>query len=100
MPPPRPGLADVVADRALAHRLDELRAALARLHSEVIVTETSMELQAEFRGVRFCRVVPYRELLHIQVGDNPTWETRVRHAGELPLVIEHIVRAFLRVYAR
>jgi hypothetical protein len=90
----------VVADPALARRLDELRAALARLHREVRVTETSMDLQAEFRGVPLCRVVPYRELLHVHVGESPEWETRVRHASEFPPVMDHVVRAFLRAFAR
>jgi hypothetical protein len=58
-----------------------------------------MELHADFRGIPLCRVVSYRELLHIQIGQNPMWETRVRASSEFPPVMEHIVRAFLRAFA-
>ncbi len=101
MPSPHSSLADVVvANPALARVVDDLRVALARLHSEVRVVETSMELRAEFRGVAICRVVPYRELLHIQVGHDPMWETRLRSAREFPQVMDRVVRAFLQAFAR
>jgi hypothetical protein len=100
MQPPRSNLADVVADRAVARVVGDLRVALARLHGDVRVVETEVELRAEFRGVIICRVVPYRELLHVQVGQNPTWETRLRSAGEFPDVMHRIVRAFLHAFAR
>lgn len=100
MPPPLSSLDNVVANQALARLVPDLRVALARLHSEVRVVETSMELRAEFHGVVICRVVPYRELLHIQVGQDPMWEARVRKANEFPQVMDRIVRAFLRALAR
>jgi hypothetical protein len=99
MPAPRPDLSDVVADPVVARLLADLRAALPRLHGEVRVTETPVDLRAEFRGALVCRVVPYRELLHIQVGENPMWETRLRTAYEFPHVVDRIVRTFLRAYA-
>jgi hypothetical protein len=98
MPPPHSSLAEVVANPALARLVDDLRVALARLHSDVRVMETSMELRAEFHGVAICRVVPYRELLHIQVGEDPMWEARVRKANEFPQVMDRVVRAFLRAH--
>lgn len=100
MPPPPSSLAEVVANPALARLVDDLRVALARLHGDVRVVETSMELRAEFHGVAICRVVPYRELLHIQVGQDPMWETRLRKASEFPPVMDRIVRDFLRAVAR
>jgi hypothetical protein len=93
-------LADIVADPSVARLVDDVRTALGRLHSEVRVAETSVDLQAEFRGVVFCRLAPYRELLHFQVGHDPVWETRLRTAAEFPPVMERIVRAFLHAYAR
>ncbi len=99
--PPRPSnLAEVVANQALARLVGDLRVALARLHSDVRVVETSLELRAEYHGVVICRVVPYRELLHIQVGQDPMWEARLRRANEFPQVLDRIVRVFLRALAR
>jgi hypothetical protein len=97
---PQSNPADVVTDRAVARVVDDLRVALARLHGDVRVVETPIELRAEFRGAVLCRVVAYRELLHIQVGQDPVWETRLRTADEFPEVMDRIVRAFLRACAR
>lgn len=80
--------------------IDELCTLMPRLHSEVRVQETPYELSIQFRDVSLCRVVPYRELLHVQVGQDPVWETRLRSAREWPEVMERIVRAFLRALAR
>jgi hypothetical protein len=99
MDSPRSNLADVVADRDLERLVDDTRLALTSLHSEVRVEETSVEMRGEFRGAVLCRVVPYRELLHFQVGENPTWEARLRTESEYAEVMERIVRAFLRALA-
>ncbi len=96
----RSNLADVVTDPKVARLLDDLRVALPRLHGDMRVVESAMDLRAEFRGELVCRVVPYRELLHVQVGEEPMWEARIRSTREFPHVIDRIVRAFLRVYAR
>ncbi|HET6348016.1 MAG TPA: hypothetical protein VFH88_02935 [Candidatus Krumholzibacteria bacterium] len=90
---------DTVARPDVARLADELRDTLARLHSGVRVTESSVDLVAEFRGVTFCRVAPYREVLHVQVGNDPVWESRIRTADELADVTARIVRAFLHVFA-
>jgi hypothetical protein len=83
----------------VARLLYDLRRVLAGLHSEVRVVETAAEIRAEFRGASLCRLVPYRELVHVQVGEHPTWETRLRSPGEYPDVVDRIVRAFLRELA-
>jgi hypothetical protein len=100
MQPPRSGLSERVADRELGRQVDELRVLLPRLHSGVTVCETPYELLVQFREKSLCRVVPYRELLHVQVGQDPVWETRIRSAREWPEVMDRIVRVFLRAVAR
>jgi hypothetical protein len=90
----------VVADRTLARLVDDMRTGLTRLHSDVRVVETSVDLHMEFRGVVICRVVPYRGLLHFQIGEDPVWETRLRSPGEFPEVMNRIVRTFLRAYSQ
>jgi hypothetical protein len=95
----RSNLADAVADPAVGRLVDDLRVALGSLHGDVRVVESSLDLRAEFRGTDICRVVPYREVLHIQVGQDPLWETRLRRTEEFPEVMDRIVRVFLRVLA-
>jgi hypothetical protein len=97
---PRPDSGDVIARPDVAGMVGELREAIVRLHSGVRVVESPLDLSAEFRGVTFCRITPYRELIHIQIGQDPMWEARLRTAGELPEVTARVVRAFLDVFAR
>ena len=97
---PRSGLFEQVENPELRALVDELRAALPRLHSEIRVHDAPYELSATFRDVLLCRVVPYREVLHVQVGQDPEWETRLHGAREWPGVMERIVRVFLHSLAR
>jgi hypothetical protein len=99
MHPPRSSPADAIADPTVARLTGDLRRVLTALHGEVRIVETETDIRAEFRGTTVCRMVAYRELLHIQVGEHPVWETRVRTAAEFPEVVERVVRAFLHVLA-
>lgn len=73
---------------------------VASLHRDVAVSGTGVDVRAEFRGRLLCRLVPYRELLHVQVGDDPTWETRVRTEGDYLEAIDVLVRTFRRMASR
>jgi len=66
----------------------------------VRVVESGVELRADFENHLFCRVVPYRELLHIQVGTDPTWEIRVRDRAAYAGAVDRIFREFLRLAAK
>jgi len=90
---------EVVARLDVARLSGELRDTLFRLHGDVRVVESAVDVIAEFRGVTFCRIAPYRELVHVQVGHAPVWESRIRTADELPEVKARIVQAFLHVFA-
>jgi len=78
------------------HRLVQV---LRELHTDVGVSESGVELRAELGGRMLCRVVPYRELLHIQVGDSPTWEVRVRDEAGFLDAVDRTLAAFLRLVA-
>ena len=67
---PLPDSGDAIVRTDVARMVGELRDAIVRLHSDVRVVESSLDLDAEFRGVTFCRITPYRELVHIQIGQN------------------------------
>ena len=72
---------------------------LRDLHTDVGVSESGVELRAEFGGRMLCRVVPYRELLHVQVGDSPTWEVRVRDEAGFLDAVDRTLEAFVRIVA-
>lgn len=72
---------------------------LRRLHGDVGVEESAVELRAGLGQRTLCRVVPYRDLLHIQVGSNPTWEVRVRDRAGYLAVTDRILREFCHLAA-
>jgi hypothetical protein len=78
---------------------DRLVRFLHELHTDGCVSESGVELRAEMAGRLLCRVVPYRELLHIQVGDAPTWEVRVRDEAGFLDAVDRILNTFVRVLA-
>jgi hypothetical protein len=70
---------------------------LGALHREVEVVGTGVDIRAEFRGRTLCRLVPYRELVHIQVGDSPVWEARIRNERDYLEAVDMMLRAFVRM---
>jgi hypothetical protein len=97
--PPRPGPADVVTDQSLRRLYGRLVGILGSLHTDVSVEESSVELRALFGEKPLCRVVPYRELIHMQIGSDPTWEVRVRDSGDFAEAVDRLLRVFLRLAA-
>lgn len=78
---------------------ERLVAILGGLHTDVSVGETGVELRARVGERTLCRVVPYRELLHVQVGDAPVWEVRVRDEAAFLDAVDRILRAFVGIVA-
>lgn len=97
------------AVRALAERFEVpevrglfLRLAddLNRMHGDVCVTVSDIDLRADAAGRPLCRLVPYRELIHVQVGDGPAWESRVRETGGYYQAVDMIVATLLQALSR
>jgi hypothetical protein len=75
-------------------------ALLRSLHRDVRAEESGVELRADYGRHILCRVVPYRELLHVQVGEDPLWEVRVRDRAAFEETVERVLRAYCRLAAR
>lgn len=99
VPPAVRALADTIADAGARERFVRLVTEVGRLHPGVDVTVTGVDVRAEFNGGTLCRIVPYRELIHVQVGEDPMWETRVRTDAGYLAALDRIVDAFLRAAA-
>ncbi len=69
------------------------------IHEDVEVRAAQLESRIQYRGSLVCRVVPYRELFHVQIGGNPMWETRVRDAAGCADAMDRILARFLDLYA-
>jgi hypothetical protein len=77
-----------------------LAADLDRLHRDVAVRASDIDVRADVAGRPLCRLVPYRELIHVQVGDGPTWESRVREAGGYYQAVDMIAATLLQALSR
>jgi hypothetical protein len=71
----------------------------ANLHDDIRVQTTSVEVRFFYKDEFLCRLAPYRELFHVQVGEGPAWETRVRSEASFLDTIDRALQRFLRVYA-
>ena len=85
------------AVRALYHRVLAL---VSGLHADVRVEESDVDVRVSFGGRPLCRVVPYRELVHVQIGNDFTWETRVRSDQGFRILADRLLREFVAAAAR
>lgn len=93
-------LADGVGDPAVRELCRRLIDELECLHSAVSMTAGAVDVRVDAWGRQLCRIVPYRELIHVQVGDERTWETRVRDEDSYVEALDMILSAFLRAVPR
>lgn len=102
--PAAQSIVDTIAVAGVRRLCQRLVEELSSLHRDVTVVTSDVDIQAEVRtarGVRgLCRIVPYRELIHVQVGDRIMWESRVRDDAGYYQAVDMILRSFLRAFGR
>lgn len=76
---------------------DRLLTGLRVLHHDVAVTENALEARAEYAGRSLCRLVPYREVIHVQIGESPQWESRIRDSAGFHSAMDRLVKTFLEM---
>lgn len=77
---------------------DRFIGAAAGIHGDVEVKAAQLDSRILFHGVLICRVAPYRELFHVQIGGDPAWETRVRDAAGCADAVDRMLARFLELY--
>ncbi len=96
---PSGSFGDIIANVSVRGFYHELVDVLTHLHEDVEVLYSPVDIRAEYCGRTICRIVPYRELVHMQIGDDPVWEVRIRgEAGYLDAV-DLIFDVFLELVA-
>lgn len=93
------GLGDVIARANVRQLYHALLETLVSLHDGVALRHSAVDVRAEFRGGTFCRIVPYQELVHVQVGEAPVWEVRVRDDVGYLEAVDRILGVFTRLAA-
>lgn len=97
-PPRQPDPGDLIADRKVRELYYGFLDAICGIHGEVEVRTMQLESRVYFGGTLLCRVVPYRELFHVQVGEKNPWEIRVRDAASCFDTLDGVLTEFLDRY--
>jgi hypothetical protein len=92
-------LAGSITDTAVRALFERFIEALTGLHDGIRVHASSVELRFFYQNEFLCRLAPYRDLFHVQIGEVPAWETRVRSEAGLFETIDVALQHFLKVYA-
>lgn len=97
-PPPQPDPGDLITDRSVRELYYRFLDAISGIHGEVELRTTQLESRVYLRDTLLCRVVPYRELFHVQIGDKNPWEIRVRDAASCFDTLDGVLTEFLDRY--
>ena len=92
-------LAAEIADGSVRLLFERLVDEIGNVHPDVETTTTSVEMQLSYRGELLCRLVPYKELVHVRIGEPPGWETRIRSEHALLDAIDRVLMRLLEVHA-
>jgi hypothetical protein len=91
---------DVIDNVTIRGYFHELIDILRGLHEDVAVHLGPVDIRVEYASRTICRVVPYRELIHIHIGDAPVWEVRVRNEAGYLEAVDGILDVFLDFVSR
>jgi hypothetical protein len=94
--PRAPRLADNITDQSVRDIYARMLGVLRNLHDDVEVNESNVDVRASCGATFICRLVPYRELIHAQIGGSPKWEIRIRSENDSNEAIERILGTFLK----
>ena len=92
-------LSEEISDPLVAGLFERFVETVSGFHADLEVSTSRADLRFLFGDIFVCRVAPYRELFHVQIGENPAWEARVRRADDLPEALDHALGRFLAVYS-
>jgi hypothetical protein len=96
--PDRSNLGEIIFDRRLRNLYERFLAEIRGLHDEVLFESTRVEVRVFFRNTLLCRVVPYRELFHVQIGDQDPWEIRVRDKATCVRTLDCVLGMFFKIF--
>lgn len=91
-------LAREISDRPVRALFERFVNTWSTIHDDVHIQSTSVELRFFYKDRFLCRLAPYRELFHVQVGEDPGWECRVRSEEGFADTMDRALERFLHVY--
>lgn len=92
-------LGDQISDGAVSKLFYRYLESVGGMHDDIAEKTSSVEIRLFFGDELVCRLVPYRELFHVQIGDGSVWETRVRNEAMFEDTLDHTLHRFLELRA-
>lgn len=89
---------EIIFDRRLKDHYERFLAQIGGIHDEVVFEATRVEVRVFFREALLCRIVPYRELFHVQIGEENPWEIRVRDEATCLRTLDRVLEAFFELF--
>lgn len=96
--PPETDPGVMIADTFLRDLYYKFLASVCGFHDGVRVETARLDVRIFWRDGLLCRVAPYRELFHVQVGKEDIWETRVRNRAGCVESLDRVLARFLDLY--
>jgi hypothetical protein len=100
MPQPDADPGEVISNRELRELYRSFLDSIRRLHPDVQVEVNHMETWLRLDDTVLGRIVAYRELFHVQIGQDNVWEIRIRNRAACLETMDRILSRFLKIYAR
>jgi hypothetical protein len=98
--PPRSDPGEIIANRDLRELYRRFISEIRRLHPDIHLEMNHMEIWVRIEEAVLARIVTYRELFHVQIGQEDVWEIRVRNRAACLETLDRLLARFLQVYSR
>lgn len=92
-------LVDEISDRSVRGLFELVLDTVLSLDERIALEASRVELRIICDGEFLCRLAPYRELFHVQVGEDPAWETRVRTPEACEEAADRIIQRYVETVA-
>jgi hypothetical protein len=92
-------LSEAIRERNVRELFERFVETVLDLHEDVGFQATGTEARFYCRNTLLFRVVPYRELFHVLIGEPAAWETRVRTHTAMADTLDRVLERFLQTQA-
>ncbi len=92
-------LAGSMRESGLKELFREMCSKVSLLHADMKLDISSVEVRAYLWNSPVCRLVPYPELLHVQVGREPVWDLRLKDRKTYFRAIDRVLEEYLQIVA-
>ncbi len=76
---------------------EDILSNIVSLDEDVRLECNSLEVRVHLEEEMLCRIVPYRELVHVKIGEGEVWEIRIREEAGYAEAVDMILKRFVEM---